>query len=110
MAKKATDLRTLFGQRVRELRRHRGLSLAALGERAGLDGKYVQTVETAKKSASIETIEKLAAGLGVPVAELFAVAEERPADARQRAIKLIQAVSDEDVRRMIRVLEALDSP
>ena len=107
MAKaKARTLREMFGRRLRELRKHR----ACPWRRSGAvrhRRQYIQRVETAQKAATLDTIEKIAAGLGLHAADLFTVGEEGAASARKRAAKLIGAVSDEDVRRIVRVLEAL---
>ncbi len=103
----AATLRVLFGRRLRELRRARGLSLEAFGERSGVDDKYIQSVETAKQAATVDTIEKLAAGLGVLPRDLFAFSDEVPSETRDRIDRLLHVVSDEDLRKIARVIEAL---
>src|SRR5262245_6272154 len=105
--KKAPGLRVQFGRRLRELRRGRGLSLEALGERSKVDGKYIQCLETAKKSATVDTVEKLAAGLGVRPIDLFAFVEESPSDVRARIDRLVDVVSDDDLPKIARVVEAI---
>lgn len=99
------DLRVLFGRRIRELRQDRGWTLAALGERAGLDGKFIQCVETATKSASLETIAKLASGLGVAPTELFTFVPE----AKERFVQALRDLSPEDLRRIAEAAEILAS-
>jgi transcriptional regulator with XRE-family HTH domain len=54
-------LRTTFGRRLRELRRARGISLETLGERADVNDKYVQAVETGRQSPTLDVVEKLSA-------------------------------------------------
>ena len=48
-----------------------GISQEELARRASLDPSYVADLELAARSPSIESIEKLADALRVPVAELF---------------------------------------
>lgn len=103
----APALRVLFGRRLRELRRGQGLSLEALGERSGVDSKFVQAVEVAKQSPTLDTIEKVAAGLGVLPRELFAFSDELPSDTRERIERLLRVVSDGDLKKIARVIEAL---
>lgn len=62
----------LFGKRVRELREKRGLSQEKLAQAAGLTTSFVSTVEGGKKTPSLTTVLKLARGLKVDAADLFA--------------------------------------
>lgn len=100
-------LRELFGRRVRELRRGQGLSLETLSGRAGVDDKYIGSVETGKQAATLDTVEKLAAGLGVLPRELFVFSDELPTETKERVERLLGVVSDGDLKKVARVLEAL---
>lgn len=104
---KATKLRVLFGRRVRELRRRRGLSLEALGERAKIDDKYLQCLETAKQAATVDTIEKLAAGLGVQAIDMFTFTPETSSNMKERIAKLLGTVGDDELGRIVKVVEVL---
>ena len=66
------DIRTRFVARVRQLRIGRGWSQEAFADRAGLHRTYIGSVERGEQNISLENIEKLAATLGVSLAELFA--------------------------------------
>ena len=101
---KGKKLRMRFGRRVRELRQKREMSLETLGEHAGVNDKYIQSVETARQSPTLDIVEKIAEGLGVRVVELFS--EELPATTRERAAKLLDQVDDDDLRRIVTVLQA----
>jgi len=97
-------LRVRFGKRVREIRLRHDLSLENLAEKSGLNDKFIQAVETARQSPTIDTIEKLAHGLGVELGELFSFEEESPAALRRRATRLVQAADDHDLARIVRLL------
>jgi transcriptional regulator with XRE-family HTH domain len=60
-----------FGNRVRELRKKKGLSQEGLALESGLDRSYVGGVERGERNISLENIEKLARALGVPPASLL---------------------------------------
>jgi len=60
----------LFGNRVRELRRKKGLSQEALALEAGLDRSYVGGVERGERNVSLVNIKKLAAAIGVSVSDI----------------------------------------
>ena len=73
------DLRTRFGRRVRELRLAAGLSQEELAERAGLHYTYVGGIERGERNLGLLNIERMAAGLGISLAELFSIFRGRPA-------------------------------
>lgn len=60
-----------FGEKVRKLRKERGISQEELAGRAGLHRTYVSSVERGERNVSLETIDKLARGLGFPMSDLM---------------------------------------
>lgn len=60
-----------FGNRVRGLRKKKGLSQEGLALESGLDRSYVGGVERGERNISLENIEKLAKALGVHPSELL---------------------------------------
>jgi len=59
------------GQRLRELRVERALSLRALGERSGVAYDTINKLELGQRPARLSTIRKLADALGVEPRELM---------------------------------------
>jgi transcriptional regulator with XRE-family HTH domain len=59
------------GQRLRELRVQRALSLRALGERSGVTFATINNLENGNRPARLATIRKLAEALGVEPRELM---------------------------------------
>ncbi|MDO8679081.1 MAG: helix-turn-helix transcriptional regulator [Acidobacteriota bacterium] len=68
----ALELRVAIGRRVRELRTQRSVSQEELAARAGLHRNYVGSVERGERDIGITAAAKLAAGLGLSLAEFFA--------------------------------------
>lgn len=64
------NIKKLFGKRVRELRKSKGLSQQELALKAGLDRTYVGHVELGKRNISLENIQKIAKALGVKFKDL----------------------------------------
>lgn len=64
-------LRSVLAENVRRARDARGWSQEHLAERAGLTQVYISQIETSKTAASVDTIEKLAAGFDVDARELL---------------------------------------
>jgi transcriptional regulator with XRE-family HTH domain len=60
--------RPLVGAHIRRRRRDRGMTLAQVAERTGLNVGYLSQVETDKASPSLETLAALAEALDVPIA------------------------------------------
>lgn len=71
LRKKDETIKSVFGQRVRELRRRKGLSQEALALACDLDRTYIGGIERGERNISLINIEKIAAALGVPIQELF---------------------------------------
>jgi transcriptional regulator with XRE-family HTH domain len=61
-----------IGSRIRDLRKARGLSQQSLGDLASTDHSRISRIEAGKDTPTIPMLERLAAGLGVEVGELFA--------------------------------------
>jgi transcriptional regulator with XRE-family HTH domain len=59
------------GQRLRELRVQRALSLRALGDRSGVSFATINNLENGNRPARLVTIRKLAESLGVEPRELM---------------------------------------
>lgn len=64
--------RSRFGQRLRQERTDRGLSQEELADRAGIHRTYVGSVERGERNISIDSMERLARGLGLDICELLA--------------------------------------
>jgi transcriptional regulator with XRE-family HTH domain len=70
MAKKV-DIRKRFGERVRTLRKNRGISQATLAEACDLDRTYIVDIERGNRNVGLLNIEKLAVALDVSLSWLF---------------------------------------
>ena len=65
------------GQRLRELREERDISLRELARRSGLSANALSMIERNLTSPSVTTLIKLATALEVPITALFRVEAER---------------------------------
>ena len=62
----------LFGRRLRELRKARGLSQEALAEAADLSGNYISDLELGLKVPSLTILVRLSEALDIGTPELLA--------------------------------------
>ena len=58
--------------RLRAWREHRGMTLQALADAAGISAPYISQIEGGKRAGTTATLKKLAAALGLPLAALTA--------------------------------------
>jgi transcriptional regulator with XRE-family HTH domain len=65
------DINTRIAARVRELRGELGVSLDALADACGVSRSMISLIERGESSPTAVVLEKLATGLGVPLAALF---------------------------------------
>ena len=67
------DLARALGARIRELRQQRNLTLEAAAERADVDLKHWQKIESAEPPVNLTLVSllRIADGLGVSISELF---------------------------------------
>jgi len=68
----------IIGDRLRELREEKKLSQGDMEERTGLFRCYVSRVENGHTIPAIETLEKMARALEVPMYQVFYDGEEPP--------------------------------
>ena len=60
-----------FGERVREIRKEKGLSQEELAHKADLHRTYIGMIERAEKNITLINIEKIANALEVNIKELI---------------------------------------
>jgi transcriptional regulator with XRE-family HTH domain len=69
------DLDLELGPRLRSLRTARGLTLRELAQRAGVTESFLSQAERGVATPSIASIQRIARGLGLSIADLFAEVE-----------------------------------
>lgn len=66
-----SDIRVIFGKRIKQLRLKLGLSQEELAERSGLHRTYISDIENGNRNVSINNVEKLAKALNSKIKILF---------------------------------------
>jgi transcriptional regulator with XRE-family HTH domain len=67
----ADNIKGLFGERVRQLRKEKNLSQEAFAALCELDRTYVGGIERGERNISLVNISKIAAALGLSPVDLF---------------------------------------
>jgi len=84
------DGRVELGERLKAIRLLRRQTLKALAEAAGVSESFVSQVERGRSSASVATLQRLAAALGIEISDLFATdGLPRPRVLRREARQLL---------------------
>ncbi|MEW5907030.1 MAG: helix-turn-helix transcriptional regulator [Elusimicrobiota bacterium] len=101
------DIYAMLGDRIRQERKRAALSMEKLAELAGISTSFLAYIETKRKKASLETVEKIAAALRIPVADLFTAipAPRRDAayDAARVFVHLVQDKRPEEIATALEV-------
>ena len=66
-----SDIKSLLGQRIRELRKSKNLSQEQLAFSSGLSRQYIADVERGARNIGIVNVQKIAKALGTPISEVF---------------------------------------
>lgn len=66
-----STLQERFGQKVRAVRKKKGVSQEKMAQLAGIDRTYASGIERGLRNVSLSTVEKLAKALGVKMARLM---------------------------------------
>ncbi|QIQ20237.1 helix-turn-helix domain-containing protein [Zophobihabitans entericus] len=69
--KRADQIKSLFGQRVKQLRLQAGMSQEAFADKCGLDRTYISGIERGVRNPTLEVINTIANGLNVKLDVLF---------------------------------------
>lgn len=65
------DIQKLFGLKVQQLRKQKGLSQEKFALSIDMDRTYFASVEAGKRNIALKNIQKIADGLDVSLSELF---------------------------------------
>jgi transcriptional regulator with XRE-family HTH domain len=101
-----TKLRNSVGERIRTIRKAKGLTQQQLAELSGLDDAYIGSVERGERNFSIDTLEKVLTALNVSISELMFSKEHMTEDEtiRQEAIDEFVALTSRLNEEQISIL------
>ncbi len=107
----------IIGERLRELRQQKDLPQAEIENRSGLQRAYLSRVENGHTVPSIDTLEKWATALEVPIYLLFYDGAEPPKSSELRVWKSPDEAAwgssgqdAEYLKQLRRLLRRLDEP
>jgi len=100
------DTKKLVGARIKELRRRAGLTQEQLAEQVELDARHLSRLEVGRHFPSLQSLERIATALDVPLVEFF----QFPGDENIRALrvdltKFAKRSSEAQIRLAAKVLK-----
>ena len=102
-----SELAARVGQKVRALRKQRGLSLEELALKCEMNAAFLGHVERGMRCPTIYTIEKISVGLGVSLAELFAEdsMQEKNTAELQHLSDILGQLTPEQAKGVVRLVD-----
>ena len=101
----------ILGQRIRNYRTEQGLSQEKLAELSGCHPTYIGQVERGEKNATLESIEKIAIALHVPLSKLFEKLGEQVDGTRNIPLlcyEFLSSKTKEEQEHLYRILIEMD--
>ncbi|RED65375.1 DNA-binding XRE family transcriptional regulator [Cohnella phaseoli] len=90
----ANEILKLVGQRIRSLRKERGMSQEQLGEKGGFHYSYIGQIERGEKNVALLNLAKISAALEVSLSQLFTYVdgEEKRTDSENDLQEILSAL------------------
>lgn len=100
------DSKKLIGARIKDLRRHAGLTQEQLAEKVDLDSRHLSRLEVGRHYPSLDSLERIAGVLNVPLAEFFQFAtDETPAALRTQLMRFVKGANPSQLRQALAVIK-----
>ena len=99
-----------IGQRIRNYRTQQKISQERLAELSGCHPTYIGQLERGEKNATLESIEKVAFALNVPLSQLFEKLEDESSNENVplKCYEFLSAKSKEEQEQIYRILIEID--
>lgn len=106
-----SEISKFIGQRIRNYRTQKKLSQEKLAELSGCHPTYIGQLERGEKNATLESIEKVATALDVPLSKLFEkLGDESSNDSIPlKCYEFLSAKSKKEQEQLYRILLEMDN-
>lgn len=92
--------KVLLGERIKEIRKTRGLTQEQLAELVDIEQKHVSRIELGKNAPTIDRLEKIAEVLNTPVKEFFDFIHLADRETKAQSLEEMLKELDEETQRM----------
>ncbi|MBI5750435.1 MAG: helix-turn-helix transcriptional regulator [Nitrospinae bacterium] len=103
------EIMTLFGMRIKELRKNKGLSQEEVAEKVNISSKYLSRIEMGQHFPSIDTLVNLADVLKVELKDFFEFAHETddPKELKRIMDGILQEADRDKLKLLVKVARAM---
>jgi transcriptional regulator with XRE-family HTH domain len=102
------DRKHLIGLRIKELRKHEGLSQEKLAGEMNISSKYLSNIERGKENPTLDTFMKIADGLHIELSEIFNYAPEKSSkEMRTMIADLIKGSDKKQLKLFAEIVKAI---
>lgn len=98
------DLKAI-GQKIRAIRRARGLSSVEVAELAGLSQSTISNFENGNRPITLETLQKICCALDIDIADLF-LQEDLPPELI-RLLSVAKQLTSEEANHLVSMFESI---
>lgn len=100
-----SDTKKLVGQRIKTLRKAKGLTQDQLAEQVGMDSRHISRLETGTHFPSIDSLEAIAKALGVQLKDFFDFpSNESPEELRAFLAEVVRTAPDAVIRELAQMV------
>ncbi len=104
-----SEIAKIIGLRIRNYRTQKGLSQEKLAEAAGCHPTYIGQIERGEKNATLESIEKIASAMCVPLSKLFEkIGDDNTDSIPAKCYEFIASKSKSDQEHLYMMLLEMD--
>lgn len=104
-----SEIAKIIGQRIRNYRTEKGLSQEKLAEMSGCHPTYIGQVERGEKNATLESIDKIASAMDIPLPKLFEKMGEDSSDSIPlKCYELVASKSKAEQEHLYKMLVEMD--
>lgn len=98
----------LIGERVKEIRKGKGLTQEQVSEISGMDSKYLSMIEVGKRYPSLDYLERLAQIFGVEISDFFNYAHLQVGDVHELNLKkMVDELTDKEKQLVMKIIKAI---
>lgn len=103
------EFQKAFGERLRTIRKTKGMTLEKMADKAGLSVQYIGDVERGKANPTFATVEKISEALSMKMTDLLDIEEFQATidEMRQDIMAYIQRADGETLRHLYALIRLL---
>lgn len=100
------DTKKLIGARIKELRKQAGLTQEQLAELVSLDARHLSRLEVGRHFPSLDSLERIALALNVPLVEFFQFpTDDTPAALRTYLARFAKRANEAQLRLAVKAVK-----